>query len=184
MAQSWLRRIAIASLMVAGGSIPFLLQATSATPAGAATLTIDRPLPNARLLSQSSSISALEQAVHAQINQYRASRKLPPLTLDSRISAISRSHSQAMASGQVSFSHQGFEQRARAISQFMPMRGAAENIAYNQGYRNPDQQAVQGWLKSSGHRSNIEGRYTATGIGIAVNSKGEYYFTQIFINRR
>ncbi|PPS46072.1 serine protease [Chroococcidiopsis sp. TS-821] len=137
-----------------------------------------KPIPAA------SSYTALEQSIHRQINEYRRSRNLPPLTLDSRISAQALAHSQVMASGKVSFSHDGFEQRVQVIRRTIPYRAAAENIACNQGYSNPDVQAVQGWINSPGHRVNIEGQYDLTGIGISRNAKGEYYFTQIFIRSR
>lgn len=130
------------------------------------------------------SFQSLEQAVLTQVNQYRAGRKLPPLTLDARISEQSRLHSQAMANGRVPFSHDGFKQRVQAIARTLPYSRAAENVAYNQGYSDPARQAVQGWLKSPGHLKNIEGSFDMTGIGIAKNAKGEYYFTQVFIRRR
>jgi uncharacterized protein YkwD len=126
----------------------------------------------------------LEQAVLQQINQYRASRKLSPLKLDARISAQSLTHSQAMANGQVPFSHNGFDQRVQAIARAIPYSSAAENVAYNQGYSDPVTQAVQGWLKSPGHLKNIQGNFNLTGIGVVRNAKGEYYFTQIFIRSR
>jgi uncharacterized protein YkwD len=89
-----------------------------------------------------------------------------------------------MANGRVTFSHDGFQQRVAAIARTIPYNRAAENVAYNQGYSDPVRQAVQGWLKSTGHRQNIEGSFNLTGIGIAQNAKGEYYFTQVFIRRR
>ena len=125
--------------------------------------------------------TSLEQSVHQQINQYRAEHGLPPLTLDPRISEQARLHSRAMANGKVSFGHGGFKQRIDAINRVIPYRSAAENVAFNKGYSNPGQQAVEGWIKSPGHRINIEGQYNLTGIGIVKNAKGEYYFTQIFI---
>lgn len=125
--------------------------------------------------------TSLEQSVHQQINQYRAEHGLPPLTLDPRISEQARLHSRAMANGKVSFGHGGFKQRIDAINRVIPYRSAAENVAFNKGYSNPGQQAVEGWIKSPGHRINIEGQYNLTGIGIVKNPKGEYYFTQIFI---
>lgn len=125
--------------------------------------------------------TSLEQSVHQQINQYRAEHGLPPLTLDPRISEQARLHSKAMANGKVSFGHGGFKQRIDAINRVIPYRSAAENVAFNKGYSNPGQQAVEGWIKSPGHRINIEGQYNLTGIGIVKNAKGEYYFTQIFI---
>lgn len=130
------------------------------------------------------SLASIEQAVHAQINQYRASKGLAPLTLDERISQQARTHSQNMGSGAVAFSHDGFTGRVQAIAKVIPYRGAAENVAYNKGYGDPAKQAFQGWLNSTGHRQNIEGNYNLTGIGVVKNAKGEYYFTQIFIRGR
>lgn len=73
-------------------------------------------------------------------------------------------------------------ERVQAIA--IPYRAAAENVAYNRGYTDPVAKAVEGWLNSSGHRRNIEGNYNLTGIGVAKNSQGAYYFTQIFILKR
>ena len=134
--------------------------------------------------TNSTSLKALEQSINAQVNQYRQSRNLPPLTLDSRISEQARAHSQAMANDSVPFSHEGFDQRVKAIARSIRYAAAAENIAYNQGYSDPGEQAVQGWIKSPGHQKNMVGDYDLTGIGVAKNANGEYYFTQIFIKRR
>lgn len=150
----------------------------------------DRSSLLARLLSANETSSdittatpptPLEQSVHQQINQYRSSHNLPPLTLDPRISKVAKAHSQAMANGKVAFGHAGFEQRTNTINRIVPYRTAAENVGFNKGYSNPAEQAVEGWIKSPGHRINIEGQYNLTGIGIVRNAKGEYYFTQIFI---
>jgi uncharacterized protein YkwD len=100
------------------------------------------------------------------------------------ISAQARLHSQAMADGSASFSHQGFDDRVELISQILSYRSAAENLAYNQGYSDPVDAAVQGWIKSEGHRRNMVGEFNLTGVGIARNGAGEYYFTQIFIRSR
>ncbi|MEG4579998.1 CAP domain-containing protein [Microcoleus sp. MON1_C5] len=127
----------------------------------------------------SSAITNLEKAVNQQINQYRASKKLPPLSIDPRISQIARIHSENMANGKVSFSHDGFEGRAEAIT--IPYKSVAENLAYNLGYSDPVRNAVEGWIKSDGHRKNMEGQFNVTGIGVAKNAKGEYYFTQLFV---
>lgn len=127
------------------------------------------------------SIADIEQQVHQQINQYRAEKKLPVLTLNESISEQARKHSQDMASGAVVFGHDGFTERARAIANVITYSKTAENVAYNKGYADVAKQAVQGWLSSTGHRQNIDGEYNLTGIGVAKNAKGEYYFTQIFI---
>jgi uncharacterized protein YkwD len=137
----------------------------------------------------SSSIIDLEKAVNQQINQYRLSKKLPPLSINPRITQQARIHSENMASGKVKFSHDGFEGRAKAIlsegsANAIPYQSVAENVAYNMGYTDPVRNAVEGWIKSDGHRKNMEGQFNLTGIGIAKNAKGEYYFTQIFVLTR
>lgn len=133
--------------------------------------------------STSSHLSPLETSIYEQVNQYRKSRNLSPLTLDARISEQARLHSQAMANGKVPFSHNGFEQRVKAIAKSISYRSAAENVAYNEGYTDPARQAVEGWLNSPGHLTNIEGDFNLTGVGVVKNAQGQYYFTQIFIRR-
>jgi len=128
------------------------------------------------------SVDAIEKAVYNQVNQYRASKGLSPLTVNTRMSEQARIHSQNMASGKVPFGHQGFQQRVMAVA--IPYSSAAENVAYNQGYSDPANQAVQGWIRSSGHRQNMEGNFNLTGIGVATNAQGQYYFTQLFIRSR
>ncbi|MGF1589292.1 MAG: CAP domain-containing protein [Pleurocapsa sp.] len=131
--------------------------------------------------SEKSEFTNLVQQVHQQINQYRGSLNLAPLSLNALISEQAKIHSQQMAQQLVKLGHQGFEARIEALEADLAARSAAENVAYNQGYRNPADRAVIGWIKSETHRQNIVGNYNLTGIGIAQNQQGEYYFTQIFI---
>lgn len=194
MARLSLADLAVNSLVLTVG----LLTVTTGIPAAKAQPSIPsittptlvkqiwrRAVPRPATSTQSAdSIAATEQAIHTLVNQHRATQGLPPLTLDTRISQQARLHSQAMANGQVAFGHGGFEQRGRAIAAQIPYRSFAENVAYNQGYSNPSSQAVEGWLRSSGHRTNIQGQYETTGIGVAINARGEYYFTQLFLKRR
>lgn len=182
--QNRLTKITFGLLVLIGGLSSCAASYTGSN-AGNQPLPSDQSSPSTvTQRSMDSEFAALEQSIHQQVNQYRKSRNLPPLSFAPQITQQARTHSQAMANGKASFSHNGFEGRAKAISRSLPYRSAAENIAYNQGYSDPDKQAVQGWLKSTGHRQNIEGNYDLTGIGVAKNTKGEYYFTQIFIKRR
>ncbi len=126
--------------------------------------------------------SDLEKSIFARINQYRVSKGLSKLTLDSKISKQARTHSQNMASGKISFSHHGFEKRVKSIP--IRFQSAAENLAFNQGYPDPAAEAVSGWIKSPGHLTNLKGRYNLTGIGVAANNEGEVYLTQIFLRSR
>jgi uncharacterized protein YkwD len=125
-------------------------------------------------------IAALEQSVHQKINAYRASQSLPALALNATISQTARIHSQNMASGSVPFGHQDFDTRVQTLSQTFTFSSVGENVSYNQGYSDPVAIAVNGWLNSPGHLNNIVGSFNLTGIGVASNNKGEYFFTQIF----
>ena len=137
------------------------------------------PTPQQKIVQLSPDPEMLEQQVHQLVNQYRVSRNLSPLKLDARISQVARSHSQVM-SRQDSLSHDGFEERVQVVAKTIPYRGVAENVAFNSGYSDPANQAVQGWRGSTGHRRNMEGDFDLTGIGIVKNTEGKYFFTQIF----
>jgi uncharacterized protein YkwD len=127
-------------------------------------------------------MSKLELATYNLVNKYRQSKHLPPLTVDPAISVQARAHSEKMARTGT-LSHDGFHERAESVSQTIVYRKAAENVAYNMGYAQPDLIAIQDWIESPGHHTNMTGPYDMTGIGVSQNAKGEYYFTQIFIRK-
>ena len=175
------RRIAFGAIFMANSTLfSYVSNATFAS-----TPQIKQHLPNRVIqVAQATtpSTNAMEQAIFDQINQYRASKGLPAFTRSSKIDNQAKVHSQNMASAEVAFGHENFSDRVKSTG--ITYKAAAENVAYNQGYKNPATQAVQGWLKSPGHKANIEGKFNQTGIGVAVNSKGEVYFTQLFITTR
>ena len=135
-------------------------------------------------ISKNNSLIALEQAIHKGVNQYRLSRSLAPVRKDERISHVARKHSQAMARGSTPFSHNGFKKRVKTIARTIPYRKAGENLAVLKGYPDLVGTAIQGWIDSPGHRKTMEGDFDLAGVGIAKNAKGEYYFTQIFVQQR
>jgi uncharacterized protein YkwD len=124
-------------------------------------------------------LTEIERQVFNQINQYRASQGLSALVIDDRIVSQARNHSEDMAQGVSGFSHEGFNDRIADTG--INYLSAAENIATNQGYSDPATVAVKGWLRSPGHLQNIRGNFNFTGIGVAQNEAGEYYFTQLFM---
>jgi uncharacterized protein YkwD len=140
-----------------------------------------RPKPLPRPSPSPTNLTSVELSVYNQVNQYRASLGLAPLIQDETITQQARSHSQGMASGQVPFGHDGFQQRVQVISTVMPAQASAENVAYNYGYSDPATAAVNGWINSPGHQANIAGNYNKTGVGVAVSANGTYYFTQMFV---
>src|SRR5258708_37376358 len=87
-----------------------------------------------------------------------------------------------MANYIVPFGHDGADARFANIENSIPnVTSFGENVAYNIGYSDPAATAVSDWLASPGHYANIMGNFNLTGIGVASNDQGEYYFTQIFI---
>jgi uncharacterized protein YkwD len=146
--------------------LPSLSSSVSSSPLDASTLLI------------------LENKIYQQVNQYRQSRGLPLLLLNRIISQQARLHSQRMATGLVPFSHQGFEERAQTIGFSIPYQSVGENVAVNQGYDDPVKVAVDGWIKSKGHRENMQGNFDSTGIGVATDNQGKIYLTQIFLKRQ
>lgn len=162
---------ALSLLVLASGFITAPIPGNSSTKRNAQTLS--------KVTFQTTN---LEKLVFEQINQYRIAKGLPKLTLNANISRQARIHSENMAKGKVPFSHDGFEQRVKAIP--LTYNSAAENVAFNSGYSNPANQAVVGWLNSPGHLKNIQGRYNLTGVGVATNDKGEVYLTQMFLNTK
>lgn len=130
------------------------------------------------------SSGTLESKAYELVNDHRQAMGLASLSYDARIAAVARRHSENMAAGRVPFGHEGFEERQRAISKTIPWTGIAENVGMNDyPVARTVRAAVSGWLGSRGHRKNIEGRYDATGVGIARDDRGTFYYTQIFVNR-
>ncbi|MBW4522509.1 MAG: CAP domain-containing protein [Scytolyngbya sp. HA4215-MV1] len=127
----------------------------------------------------------LEQAIFLQVNEYRRSRQLPLLKLDARVSAEARKHSRAMAEGRVPVGHDGLKRRARAIAlRGVLVRRVGENVAYIFSQNDPAARAFNGWMRSPGHRQNMEERrYTLTGVGVAQDHRGATYFTQIYVRK-
>ena len=123
---------------------------------------------------------AIEDAILGLVNNYRKKKGLPALQTNYVIETEARRHTVSMATHSVPFGHNGFSYRSKVITSKIPgITGTAENVAY--GSRSA-QEVVDGWLKSPGHRKNIEGNYRLTGIGVARDAKSVLYFTQIFAN--
>jgi len=131
-------------------------------------------------------LAAMEREIVARVNRYRRSEGLPALSSDARIAEIARGHSRAMAAGKSGFGHGGFRDRSKAVDRKVPYRRVAENVARHRRRARSEipAVAVDGWVGSWGHRRNIEGKFTLTGVGAAVGSDGSIYLTQIFVAPR
>jgi uncharacterized protein YkwD len=140
-----------------------------------------KPAPAPKPVTISANVApAIEDDILRQINAYRQSKKLPPMSAHPAIEYEARRHSMDMATKKVPFSHDGFATRMKMIQSKIPgVTAVSENVAY--GSMNA-KEVVDGWIKSTTHRRNIEGKFRLTGIGVARNEKNQLYFTQIFAN--
>ena len=131
------------------------------------------------------SLNSLEQSVYEQINEHRESKGLPPLVLDGWLSQQAREHSEAMAKGDISFNREILDQLNQKIIKTGPYQSAGTAIGMTLGYANPAQANVNNWLQDvyGDNSTTIDSEYELTGVGVAMNIKGEYYFTQIFLLR-
>jgi uncharacterized protein YkwD len=130
-------------------------------------------------------LSGLEQELFDSHNQIRAANGLPPLALDSALTAIARHRAQDMAT-RLYFSHtapNGETAFTLLHDAGIGYRLAAENIAYG---TYPDSQIIQatmnGFMASAGHRENIlEPRFQLVGVGVAQAANGTKYIAVVFI---
>jgi uncharacterized protein YkwD len=120
----------------------------------------------------------LERDILNLVNEHRQSRKLPPLSNNPAMEYQARMHSMNMATLRIPFGHQGMSFRMKYIQEKVKgVTDVAENVAYG----NLSAKAVvTGWLKSPGHKKNMEGNFKYSGVGVARNAQNQLYFTQIF----
>ena len=119
------------------------------------------------------------QEIVQRVNAYRIANGLKKLNLSNALSSAAQQHSLDMAKNRAKFGHDGFANRIKYLHNVLPKTtNGAENVAFN--YKSA-KIVVDGWFNSSGHKRNMLGHYDLTGIGLARNSRGQIYFTQMFL---
>lgn len=149
--------------------MPTLQPTASASP---------RPTSTADYTTESS--TAQEQKAWNLLNQDRAAQGLPALTLDAELSQIARIKAQDMRDNHY-FSHTSptYGNASAMLQAFgYSFNGVGENIAHHATV----EKAQAAFMSSTGHRANILGsQWTKIGIGVAVDSNGFVYVTQLFV---
>lgn len=156
--------------------LPLFLFLAACAPAGMTDEAAMREPSAAAAISE----TQMEAQLHAAVNRRRQSRGMAPLAFDAGMAEIARRHSRDMAARRVPFGHDGFDGRWEAVRRLGSYSRFAENVGWNDhpAGRTVDV-AYQGFVRSAGHRRNLDGAFTRTGIGIARNGR-TYYFTQVF----
>ncbi len=125
--------------------------------------------------------SSMEGSILYYVNEHRHTLRLASLQTLAAATKQAYTHSKNMATGKTGFGHARFDKRIDMIKQTAGfITASAENVAYGQLSA---KEVVKGWLNSPGHKKNIEGNYTLTGIGTYKDKNGVIYFTQIFLRK-
>lgn len=123
----------------------------------------------------------VQQSILDLSNAAREESNLGSLSFSAQLNAAAQRHANDLASG-AKFSHTGSDgstMKDRVQDSGYDYWTIAENIYY-QSPRNRPERAVQGWLKSPGHRRNLlNARFTEMGVGYASNGR-DHYYVQVF----
>jgi len=123
----------------------------------------------------------MEKDILYYINQYRSSIGLPALQKIRAATEQATQHSIDMANRAIPFGHDGFDERMDNIAKKIGfVHATAENVAYG---KLTAKEVVDLWLNSPGHKKNIEGNYTLTGIGLAKDADSLVFYTEIFLRK-
>jgi uncharacterized protein YkwD len=163
--------------------------APSSSPAPTSTAPSSSPAPSSSAPATSTAptstapaagLTALEQDAFNRINAERAKAGCAALTVDPKIQAVARAHSEDMRDRNY-FDHatpEGVSPAQRLTQGGVSWRSMGENIA--RGQRDAAT-VVTGWMNSSGHRANIVNcGFKTSGLGVATGGNGPYW-TQDFV---
>jgi len=120
--------------------------------------------------------SVIEKEILNLVNSHRSSIGKEMLLNSNVAKEYADEHSLYMV-GKGKISHDNFPIRAENISQKTNASFIAENVAKD---FTTASQTFSKWLESSGHKQNIEGDFTHTGVSVKADEDGNFYFTQIF----
>jgi uncharacterized protein YkwD len=142
-------------------------------------------LPGNVYSSSAISASREELRIFELVNERRSRMRLQPLDWDDRLAEVARSYSRQMAREKF-FDH--YDGRGTTVTHranragIRGWRSIGENLFYCSPASEIASFAVNGWMRSPSHRSNmLDRRWTATGIGMARGSDGHIYVTEIFV---
>lgn len=124
-------------------------------------------------------LAAEEKEIFDLCNSARVREGLSPFTWSDKAATASRNHSVDMMKNNY-FSHtspSGSTPATRMTNAGISWRSVGENIIA--GYKDGIS-ANNGWLNSSGHRSNMFGNFTYLGVGGATGGSYGIYFTEGF----
>lgn len=121
----------------------------------------------------------IETEILELINNHRLSLGLNALSDMTLVKSVAYSHTDYMVDNN-EVSHANFYKRSDYLKVHAGAVKVSENVAY--GYSSAES-VVRAWLKSEGHRANIEGDFTNFDLAAEQNNEGKWYYTNIFIKK-
>ncbi|MDO6676827.1 CAP domain-containing protein [Tenacibaculum sp. 1_MG-2023] len=127
--------------------------------------------------------SIIEKPIEADvldlINSYRVNNGFSSLNKLQTIKSQTNNHTNYMIEKE-EISHDFFHQRKEYLTENANAIKIGENVAY--GYSTAEA-VVDAWIKSNGHKENIEGDYTHFEITAKKSDNGKWYYTNIFVKK-
>ncbi len=171
----------LAALFLAGPPVSAGGSHSQLSSRSAEAVTITRPAGGG---PQSEEVAGMEQRLLEEINAIRLFHALDPLEPNEDLNRISRGFSFRMNRFGF-FGHSdpaGNDVADRLRAEGIRFALVAENIAKNINFSDPVETAIDGWMKSDGHRANIlTSEFRETGVGIWKDGN-IYHLTQVFLN--
>ncbi|WP_423819468.1 CAP domain-containing protein [Salinimicrobium sp. TIG7-5_MAKvit] len=123
--------------------------------------------------------SSIELNVLELVNAYREQNGLNSLLYLDEGSLEAAGHNKHMIEDD-EVCHHFFGSRYQALVKSVNAKAVSENVGF--GYRTAEA-VVNAWIKSDGHRENLEGDHTHFGISVKEGKDGKFYFTNIFVRK-
>jgi len=121
----------------------------------------------------------IESEILSLVNDHRVANGYSSLEKLQVIKSQTANHTNYMIKNE-KISHDFFYQRKEYLNKNTNSINVGENVAY--GYSSA-QSVLTAWLNSENHKKNIEGDFTHFEISAAQDSKGKWYYTNIFVKK-
>jgi len=122
---------------------------------------------------------SIEEEILQLVNAHRAGIDKDVLVTNTLATTLAEEHNLFMI-GKGEISHDNFDARADRLFDEASAKSVGENVASKQ---KSAKEVIDAWLKSKGHRENIEGNFTHIGVSAIKNDGGQYYYTQLFLKK-
>ncbi len=127
--------------------------------------------------------ASLSTRLYQDVNAYRRSKGGSDLQRHSGLDSLAQTHSEYLLKNRGSFSlngknvsHYGFDSRSLVARERLEMVNVSENVVAGSSF----QDLIQLWKGSKDHHKNMLDDWTHTGIGVAVDTDGMIFATQLF----